>query len=101
MMWRKKVMPLSEWRAFEKRLAEFQMMLRDHPDLAMFCKGDSSDDREIYITGLYIHAIEDASPGGWEDCERPAGGVLSLLVGTSEAWGRLDVQRPTSTNPLI
>lgn len=101
MMWRKKVMPLSEWRAFEKRLAEFQMMLRDHPDLAMFCKGDSSDDREIYITGLYIHAIEDASPGGWEDCERPAGGALSLLVGTSEAWGRLGVQRPTSTNPLI
>jgi hypothetical protein len=98
MTWRKKVMSLSEWTAFEKRVAEFQMMLRDHPDLAMFCRGDSSDDREIYITGLYIHAIEDASPGGWEDCDRPAGGALSLLVGTSEAWGRLGVQRPTSTN---
>jgi hypothetical protein len=35
MMWRKKVMPLSDWAAFQWRFAEFQKMLHGRADGAV------------------------------------------------------------------
>lgn len=92
--WRKKLMPLAEWAQLQERFGDLQMVLRGHPDLAMFCKSQPGDELSaIYITGPHLDAIEGFSPGGWEDSEKPSGEGVALLVGTAESWERLRVSR--------
>lgn len=93
--WRMKLMSLDEWSSLQEKFGEFQLMMKGHPDLAMFSKGKAADDlTEIYITGPKIELMERFSPGDWQDAEAPAGEGVALLVGTVDSWERLGVTKP-------
>lgn len=94
--WRKKSMPLEEWAPLQDRFGELQMVMRGHPDLAMFVDGPPwEDNSDIYITGPKIEIIEAFSPGGWEDSNKPHSEHVALLVGTSDSFERHGVTLPS------
>lgn len=90
-IWRRKLMPVSEWGQFQQLFGEFQLLYcRGDPALALFVnrRGHSALD-EIYITGPKLDIIERLSPGGWEDAPAPSGKGVLLLVGSAETWAHL------------
>ena len=92
--WRKKLMLLANWAEFQERFGEVQMQTGADPDLAMFCKSEPGDElTEIYIHGPYLELLEQFSPGGWEDSEKPSGRRVALLVGRDDPWERLGIDK--------
>lgn len=87
MPWRKKMMPLSEWEAFQRRFGDIQLAMQGDPSLALFVQGQLGDKLSaIFMTGPDLQALEMLSPGGWEDSSAPSGAGISLLVGTADSW---------------
>lgn len=90
-------MPLAEWAALQDKFGDFQLLMRGHPDLAMFVDSAPGEEAaDVYLVGPKIELVEAMSPGNWEDSGKPHGEHVSLLVGTADSWERHGIAPPST-----